>query len=108
MQKILFGLFAAVHRFIHRPWTVLWSCLGVVFFSVVIDGTLVRLWMLHRDVEQLAQSSSQLIQENKNLDHRIQLTKDPKFMEREARDRFDLVSEGDLVFIFAEEESEKM
>ena len=35
----------------------------------------------------------------------LRKARDPVFLEKEARDRFDLVSEGDLVFVFSEEEA---
>ncbi len=69
-----------------------------------MDGSLFRLWSLHRDSEVIGQSIKSLTQQNQDLKKRLLRAKDPAFLEREARDRFDLVSEGDLVFVFSEEE----
>jgi cell division protein FtsB len=63
-----------------------------------------RLWSLHRDHEALLANISKLEQTNSELKARVKHAGDPAFLEREARDRFDLVSEGDLVFIFSEDE----
>ncbi|MGE0762546.1 MAG: septum formation initiator family protein [Bdellovibrionales bacterium] len=104
MRTVLFGFFAAVHDFIHRPWVVLWTCLALAFVNVVMDGTLLRIWSLNRDVQQLSSSSNDLKKEITDLNHRIKQATDPSYVEREARDRFDLVSEGDLVFVFTDEE----
>jgi hypothetical protein len=35
---------------------------------------------------------------------KLQKAKEPGFIEKEARDRFDLVSRGDLVFVFTDEQ----
>lgn len=101
---MLFGFFAAVNDFLHRPWVVLWTCLALAFVNVVLDGTLLRVWSLNRDAITLSASSSDLKTELASLNQRITQAKDPGYMEREARDRFDLVNEGDLVFVFADEE----
>ena len=100
----MFGFFAAVNDFLHRPWVVLWTCLALAFVNVVMDGTVLRIWGLNRDVQQLVQSSSEIKTELNNLNHRISQAADPTYMEREARDRFDLVSAGDLVFVFTDED----
>ncbi len=101
---MLFGFFAAVNDFLHRPWVVLWTCLALAFVNIVLDGTFLRLWSLNRDAVSISASSDELKNELAGLDEKILQAKDPGYMEREARDRFDLVSEGDLVFVFAGEE----
>ena len=35
---------------------------------------------------------------------KIRNAKDPQFIEIQARDRFDLAGEGDLIFVFSDEE----
>lgn len=104
MRTVLFGFFSAVNDFLHRPWVVLWTCLGLAFVNLVLDGTLLRMWSLHREFDSLQTSSIALEQELKTLDLKIKQATDPAFVEREARDRFDLVGAGDLVFVFADEE----
>ena len=104
MRTVLFGLFAAVNDFLHRPWVVFWTCFALAFVNVVMDGTILRIWGLNRDVQQLASSSSEIKKELVVLNDRIKLAADPTYMESEARDRFDLVSEGDLVFVFTDED----
>ncbi|MBX3021551.1 MAG: septum formation initiator family protein [Bdellovibrionales bacterium] len=83
---------------------MIWICLGLVTLNVVFDGSLFRLWSLHRDHVSIQQNIQTLQQQNQDLKKRLQKAKDPAFLEREARDRFDLVSEGDLVFVFSDEE----
>lgn len=37
------------------------------------------------------------------LQKQIRMANDPKFIEREAMDRFDLVNKDDIVFVFSDE-----
>ena len=62
------------------------------------------MWSLHREFHQLQSGSLSLEQEVNQLNMRLKQATDPAFMEREARDRFDLVGVGDLVFVFADED----
>jgi cell division protein FtsB len=71
--------------------------------NLVLDGSLFRLWSLHRDEIAIEHDIRDLKQQNVELKKRLAGAKDPAFLEREARDRFDLVSKGDLVFVFSEE-----
>ena len=84
---------------------MIWICLGLVVLNLVIDGSLLRLWSLHRDHNNIQEQITVLQSKNLELKSRLKRAKDPVFLEREARDRFDLVSEGDLVFVFSEEEA---
>ncbi len=79
-------------------------CLGLLVLNGVIDGSLFRLWTLHRDNAAIVEKIAVLKEKNEEMKLRLKKAKDPAFLEREARDRFDLVSEGDLVFVFSEEE----
>lgn len=79
-------------------------CLGLLVLNGVIDGSLFRLWSLHRDNVSIREKIVVLKDKNEEMKVRLKKAKDPAFLEREARDRFDLVSEGDLVFVFSEEE----
>ena len=106
VKTVLFGIFHAVNKFLHRPWTVFWVCVGLAFLNLVVDGTLLRLWSLHRDYSTLQRDSVTLQTELKTVQAKIHQAKDPEFMEREARDRFDLVGKGDLVFVFTGDEAD--
>ena len=83
---------------------MIWICLGLVVLNLVIDGSLFRLWSLHRDFASIQANIQSLGTQNEKLKVQLAKARDPAFLEREARDRFDLVSEGDLVFVFSEEE----
>lgn len=72
--------------------------------NLVTDGSLFRLWGLYRDHERLQENIEQLKSHSTELRSKLQKAREPAFLEKEARDRFDLVSEGDLVFVFTDEQ----
>lgn len=104
VRSFLIGFFRGLNDLLQAPQKVIWICLGLVTLNVVLDGSLFRLWSLHRDHLAIQQNMQSLQQQNADLKKRLLRAKDPAFLEREARDRFDLVSEGDLVFVFSDEE----
>lgn len=104
VRRFLIGFFHGLNDLLQAPQKVIWICLGLVALNVVLDGSLFRLWSLHRDQVAIEQNIANLEQQNQDLKKRLLRAKDPAFLEREARDRFDLVSEGDLVFVFSDEE----
>jgi cell division protein FtsB len=65
---------------------------------------LFRLWRLNRDAAELNRRMDKLRAESIDLDKKIKRAKDPNFIELEAREKFDLASEGDLIFVFSDKE----
>ena len=104
VRRFLFGFFQKLHQLLQAPQKVIWICLGLTVLNLVLDGSLFRLWSLNRDQTSIQEKIEILQAKNTELKNRLKKVKDPAFLEREARDRFDLVSEGDLVFVFSEEE----
>jgi cell division protein FtsB len=104
VRRLLVGFFHGLNNLLHTPQKVIWICLGLVALNLIIDGSMFRLWALHRDYKSIQENIVTLEQQNQKLKIQLQKANDPVFLEREARDRFDLVSEGDLVFVFSEEE----
>ena len=104
VRSFLTGFFRGLNNLLQAPQKVIWICLGLVVLNLVLDGSLFRLWSLHHDYNLIHKNIQTLETQNAKLRMQLQKAKDPAFLEREARDRFDLVSEGDLVFVFSEEE----
>ncbi len=95
-------------RLMNRPMQVFWICFAIGILGVVFDGTAFRLWSLKRDHRLLSERITETKARSKQLAFRIQKAQQPDFIEKAARDQFDLVKEGDLIFIFSEESSENM
>lgn len=89
--------------FLNYPGKV--STLCVVFFTItlIMNGLLWRLWGLHRDFERLTLEIADTQTDIQRLNAQLKQAKDPSFIERQARDKLDLVSEKDLVFVFPEQ-----
>ena len=83
--------------------------LGVVFVVsaaiavgvVLLDGTLFRIWSLDRDRDRLAARIEQVKIAIIEKEHQIKETGRSDYIEQQARERLDLVREGDLVFVFS-------
>ncbi len=104
MRRWLIGFFRSLYLFIDHPVRVFWFCVGFASLNLIFDGSLLQLWTLYRDEAQIHQDIDQLQKRTETLKRNIKLAQEPSFIEREARERFDLVGEKDLVFVFAEEE----
>ncbi len=99
---MLRSLIAWFRELAHHPHKVLWISLAGAAIGVILDGTAIRLWSLHREHDAIEQRISEAKVRSKKMEFRIHEAQSPEFIERAARDQFDLVKEGDLVFIFSE------
>ncbi len=104
MKLLFFGLFQWINQSLHKPARILALCLFSVFVSLVVNGSLFRLWSLHRDFGDLQGKAQQLHLQSQEMELKLSRASDPAFIEREAIERLDLVNEGDLVFVFTDED----
>lgn len=87
--------------FLNHPAKVAMSCFVFLCVYLILNGTVFRLWSLNRDQDRLTMDIQRLKQESSHLQVQLKEAKDPSFIEKQARDRLDLVGENDLVFVFA-------
>jgi hypothetical protein len=78
-------------------------CLAFASAGIMLDGTLYRLWALNNEKNNLEVKIRDANISLGKLQKQVRMAHDPKFIEREARDRFDLVNKDDVVFVFADE-----
>jgi cell division protein FtsB len=104
VRRVFVGFFSGIKELLQHPPRVLWLCGILIVLNLVVDGSLFRLWGLRHDYDQMQTSIIALKSRSEDLKFKLQKAKDPSFLEKEARDRFDLVSEGDLVFVFTDEQ----
>jgi cell division protein FtsB len=104
VRRFFVGFFGFLSQLLNHPSRVLWFCVFLIFVNLVADGSLFRLWSLYRDQVQLERDIVTLKSRSTDLRAKLQKAKDPSFLEKEARDRFDLVSAGNLVFVFSDEQ----
>lgn len=93
----------ALRRFLYRPGRVFAVCLAFLAMNLVFDGILWRLWGLHHDHERRGSEIALLKEQVTSLDRQLKQARDPSFIERQARDRLDLVGQNDLLFVFPQE-----
>lgn len=105
MRSFLIGFFRGLNHLLQAPQKVIWICLGLVILNLVLDGSIFRLVSLHQDSHKIGKDIALMEKKTAEMKVRLKRASDPAFLEKEARDRFDLVSEGDLVFVFSEEEA---
>jgi hypothetical protein len=89
--------------FLNHPGRVASVCL--VFFAVtlLLNGLLWKLWGLHRDFERLTFEIHDTQSGIAKLTGQLKQAKDPSFIERNAKDKLDLASDKDLVFVFPDQ-----
>jgi len=104
IRRFFAGLASVVTQFLQNPLKVLTVSLVLVVAGLLLDGSLFRLWRLNRDTADLERRIETLKVNTNQLDMKIAKAKDPNFIEMQAREKFDLASEGDLIFVFSDEE----
>lgn len=95
-------ILAQLHTTLFRPSRVAVACLALFFSMLLLNGTFIRLWGLRRDNHLLEQQIRIAKNDIADLNRKLRQAKDPNFIEKEAMDRFDLASDDDLVFVFAD------
>lgn len=100
VQKGLIPLFLSLNKFIHNPTRIFYIALGVMVLSLMIDGTLWNTWRLRNEIEYSEARIEELKQDTLKIEQQIKMSYSSEFIEQEARRRFELASEGDLVFVF--------
>jgi len=103
-MKWLFKIASRLNAFLHSPIKVFWCCLVFVAISLLLNGSLLRLYGLHRDEVRLRTQTQQVIASMTELESQLRQAQDPAFLERQAMDRYDLADENDLVFVFSDDQ----
>ncbi len=97
--------FIFVRHFLNSPAKVLVFCFLFFLVNFIGNGNFIRLWNLSSEINKLEQLVSKNRAEIEKIETNIGKSKDPAFIERQAREKLDLVGEDDLVFIFPGDES---
>ncbi len=89
-------------QMLNKPFKIAIICAVIFVLTLFINGTLWRVWGLRRDQATIIEQIKQTQKQATLLDLQIKQAKDPSFIERQARDRQDMVSDNDLVFVFSD------
>lgn len=101
MEKV-YGFGFKFRNFLNKPIKVFFVCICVFVISLFFNGAIWRVWGLHHDSTTIQNQILNSRAQAKALDMQIKQAKDPSFIERQAKDKLDMVSEHDLVFVFSE------
>jgi cell division protein FtsB len=89
-----------IRNSLNSPSRILTYSLLFFVLTLSLNGTPLRLWGLHRDLDRLNKEIIKNHKDIKDLKVKIAQVSQPAYIEREARDRLDLVGEDDLLFVF--------
>lgn len=92
-----------LHQLLYRPQRVLVYCLVLFFGSVLINGNVYRLAKHHVKKSELEQQIENEKIEITKIQRQLRQVNDSQYIERQARERLDLVEKDDLLFVFSEE-----
>ncbi|MES2801502.1 MAG: septum formation initiator family protein [Bdellovibrionota bacterium] len=92
----------AIQRWLSQPQKVFFTCLMVLVATLFLNGTLWKLWGLYRDEDTIVSHSLQAKAQMRVIDTQIKQATDTTYIERQARDKMDLVGDHDLIFVFPE------
>jgi len=93
-----------ISRLLMSPRKILLLCLLFALAGILVDGTLYQMWELGVEKKNMQQKILNTEISIKKLQKQIRMAHDPRFIEREARDRFDLVNKDDIVFVFSDDQ----
>jgi len=87
---------------LNQPERVFVICTFVLIISLFLNGTIWKIWGLYRDRSTITEQIQQAHMSVLNIDKLMVRAKDPSYIERQALDKMDLVSENDIIFVFSE------
>ena len=82
----------------------LFLCAVFLFFALFIKGSFFDLFKMKQYQTKIHQEIKAVQVKSQELKTKLEKVNDPKFIEKQIKERFDFVKEGDLVFIFSESE----
>ena len=97
-------MFYFINEFLKQPVWLLVACSVLIFMHLAMDGTFFRMWHLYNSRKVLESRIESIQIKNALVEERLKKLSDSRFLEREVRDRFNLVGEKDIIFIFSEED----
>lgn len=86
---------------LYQPYKVFIVCLCVLCGSLLLNGTLWKVWGLYRDEAKFKTEIVKAQKDAQALTAQMTVVKDPQYIERLAKDKMDLVGENDLMFVFS-------
>ncbi len=96
----------SIRESLQVPSLVFAVSVGLTLLALLLDGTLFRIWALNRDQGQIEARIAELKESIRHQEAKLIESNNLDFIERQAREHFDFVRDGDLVFVFADSNDE--
>lgn len=87
-------------NWLYRPYKVFIVCLMILLGSLLVNGTVWKVWGLYRDESRFKMEIVKAKADILAVEGQMTMVRDPRYIERLARDKMDLVGENDLMFVF--------
>ena len=91
-----------LRRWLNQPKRVFLFCISIFILTLFLNGTVWKIWSLSNDKKNIQEQIQQARFSILDIEKQMKQAKDPYFIERQARDKMDMVSENDLVFVFSD------
>lgn len=72
----------------------------ILLGSLLVNGTVWKVWGLYRDESRFKMEIVKAKADILAVEGQMTMVRDPRYIERLARDKMDLVGENDLMFVF--------
>lgn len=89
-----------IEKLLMSPKTILGICLIWIILHLIVDGTAVKIWRLSQRKADLTKNIVLLKQKTQNTSLQIQKSYMPDHLERLAKEKFDMLKDDDVLFIF--------
>lgn len=99
----MFSFLDNLNSLLLRPGRILFICLLLGGFAVTFDGSMLQYLSLQRTERELEERIAQVTKASGHLRSQIEQTKNLGFLEKQAREKLDVVGDDELVFIFSDE-----
>lgn len=91
-----------IEKLLMSPQIILVVCLIWITLHLLADGTAFKIWRLSEKEAKLIHSIAVLKQKTQDISLEIQKNYMPDHLEKLARERFDMVRDQDMIFVFSQ------
>ena len=100
----MLSLTELLNRVLSSPIRVFIICLVLGTMAVTLDGSLYKYWSLSNTELELNTRIRRITTDSQAIKSQIEKTKNLNFLERQARDRLDLMGQDEIVFVFSDDQ----
>jgi cell division protein FtsB len=92
-----------ISNLLEKPARVALICFCILLVGFVFDGSLWRMYKIHRDQLMLQTKINEEIEKIGKIKQQLSQLKRPEYIEKQALDRLEFLEKNDLLFVFSED-----